>query len=105
MKGDIVTLQDEAKALGEGIVALDKSVAEATENRKEENSDYTDLMASNTAALEILEMAKNRLNKFYNPKLYKPPPTTPAPLELGQESAEKPVVLAPPPETFGKYSK
>merc|ERR1719301_241462 len=31
-------------------------------------------MASNTAAKEILGFAKNRLNKFYNPALYKPPP-------------------------------
>merc|ERR1719160_2292921 len=31
-------------------------------------------MASNTAAKEILGFAKNRLNKFYNPKLYKAPP-------------------------------
>ena len=27
----------------------------------------------NQAAKELLEFAKNRLNKFYNPKLYKPP--------------------------------
>merc|ERR1719195_1079989 len=33
-------------------------------------------MASNTAAKEVLGWAKNRLNKFYNPKLYKPPPKT-----------------------------
>merc|ERR1719214_523409 len=59
-KEGVATLADEIKALEEGIVALDKSVAEATEQRKEENSDYTDLMASDTAALEILEMAKNR---------------------------------------------
>merc|ERR1712203_1282946 len=32
------------------------------------------LVASDTAATEVLEFAKNRLNKFYNPKLYKPPP-------------------------------
>merc|ERR1719301_15302 len=31
-------------------------------------------MASDSAAKEILGFAKNRLNKFYNPKLYKPPP-------------------------------
>merc|ERR1719506_1472711 len=32
------------------------------------------MMASDTAAKELLGFAKNRLNKFYNPKLYKPPP-------------------------------
>jgi len=57
-----------------GIAALDKSVAEATEQRKEENADYTSLMASNTAAKELILFAKNRMQKFYNPKLYKPPP-------------------------------
>jgi len=111
MTSAIATLGEEIKALEDGIVALDKSVAEATVQRKEENEDYTELMASDTAAQQLLEMAKNRLNKFYNPKLYKPPPTTPAPnadwahLELGQESAKQPVVLTPPPETWGKYSK
>merc|ERR1719325_190994 len=30
-------------------------------------------MASDTAAREVLAFAKNRLNKFYNPKLYKAP--------------------------------
>merc|ERR1711939_851920 len=54
--------------------ALDKSVAEATEQRKEENEDFTTLMAQDTAAKELLGVAKNRLNKFYNPKLYKAPP-------------------------------
>jgi septal ring factor EnvC (AmiA/AmiB activator) len=70
----IAALADEIKALEEGIVALDKSVAEATEQRKEENAEYTELMASDAAAKELLEFAKNRLNKFYNPKLYKAPP-------------------------------
>lgn len=63
----IAQLTDEIKALEEGIVALDKSVAEATEQRKEENSEYTELMASDGAAKELLGFAKNRLNKFYNP--------------------------------------
>merc|ERR1719359_2363142 len=30
--------------------------------------------AANTAAGQIIEIAKNRMQKFYNPKLYKPPP-------------------------------
>merc|ERR1719247_2699777 len=70
----IKALAAEIKALEEGIAALDKSVAEATEQRKEENADYNELMASDGAAKEILGFAKNRLNKFYNPKLYKAPP-------------------------------
>jgi len=66
-KADIETLENTIKA-------LDKAVAEATEQRKEENEEFTELMASDSAAKEILGFAKNRLNKFYNPKLYKAPP-------------------------------
>jgi chromosome segregation ATPase len=70
----ISTLKSEIKALNKGIKDLDKSVAEATEQRQKENSEYTELMSSNTAAVDILGMAKNRLQKFYNPALYVPPP-------------------------------
>jgi peptidoglycan hydrolase CwlO-like protein len=73
-KEGIATLAQEIQSLEEGIAALDKSVAEATEQRKSENKDYTELMASDAAAKELLGFAKNRLNKFYNPKLYKPAP-------------------------------
>merc|ERR1719487_2635941 len=70
----IGTLTDEIKALEDGIAELDKNVVKATEQRKDENAEYTELMASNTAAKQLVEMAKNRMNKFYNPKMYKPPP-------------------------------
>merc|ERR1719460_894110 len=70
----IATLASEIKALTKGIKDLDKSVAEATETRKEEHDDYVETLAANTAAKDLLEFAKNRLNKFYNPKLYKAPP-------------------------------
>merc|ERR1719482_2579684 len=73
-KEEIARTEDEIKALQEGIKALDKAVAEATEQRKEENAEYTELMANDAAAKELLGFARNRLNKFYNPKLYKPPP-------------------------------
>merc|ERR1719345_434966 len=72
-KEAIAALTEELAGLEDGIKALDKSVAEATEQRKEENEEYSELMASNGAAKEILGFAKNRLNKFYNPKLYKAP--------------------------------
>merc|ERR1719203_1202987 len=70
----ISTLKEEIKALEAGIKALDKSVAEATEERKAENVEFKDLMAADGSAKELLNFAKNRLNKFYNPKLYKAPP-------------------------------
>merc|ERR1719375_2586607 len=70
----LTTVTEEIEALEDGIAALDKSVAEATEQRKDENEEFTGLMAGNTAAKELILFAKNRMQKFYNPKLYKPPP-------------------------------
>merc|ERR1719440_2264576 len=59
----ITNAKAEIGALEKSIKALDKAVAEATEQRKEENEDFTQLMASDSAAKEILGFAKNRLNK------------------------------------------
>merc|ERR1719265_124304 len=73
-KESIATLTDEIAALGDGIKEFDKSVAEATETRKEEHEDFVTNLAANNAAVELLGFAKNRLNKFYNPKMYKAPP-------------------------------
>merc|ERR1719199_2274271 len=73
-KEEIATLTDEIAALTKGLEDLDKSVKEAMETRKEENEDYTTTMASNTAAKELIGFAKNRMQKFYNPSLYKAPP-------------------------------
>merc|ERR1719301_448476 len=70
----IATLTEEIAALVEGIKELDKAVAEATEQRKEEHEDFVQELAANNAAKDILGIAKNRLNKFYNPKLFKPAP-------------------------------
>jgi len=100
-KEGVATLAGEIKALEEGIVALDKSVAEATEQRKEENTDFTELIASDAAAVELLGFAKNRLNKFYNPKLYKAPSTA----VLADVSAHGKVAPGPPPATAAAFSK
>merc|ERR1719389_513530 len=67
LASEIATLQDEIKA-------LDKAVAEATEQRKEEHEDFTTYSAQNNAATQLIEKAKNRLNKFYRPNLYKEAP-------------------------------
>merc|ERR1719453_2188732 len=123
----VATLKSELKALGDGIAALDKEVAEATETRKEENQDWTQTSAANNAAVELLGMAKNRMNKFYNPKQYKAPPKrelteeeritvnnggTLAPTEApggiagtGVEALQTRGAPPPPPETFGAYEK
>merc|ERR1719221_2223580 len=102
-KDAIAVLSDEIASLEAGIKALDKSVAEATVQRKEENEDYTELMASDTAAKELLSLARNRLNKFYNPKLYKPAPKT----ELSAEGRIEASISGtePPTEAVKAYAK
>jgi chromosome segregation ATPase len=80
-KDRIQTLTEEISALQDSIAALDKSVAEATSQRREEHATYKALMANNGAAKELLGLAKNRLNKFYNTALYK----APAKRELSEE--------------------
>merc|ERR1712085_133780 len=70
-KEGIATFSDEINALKTSISELDKQVAGATEQRKAESVEFKDLMKSNTAAKEVILFAKNRLNKFYNPTLYK----------------------------------
>jgi len=70
----LATLKSEIAALQDGIKALDKSVTEATATRKTEHDDYVETLAANSAAKDLLGFAKNRLNKFYNPKMYKAAP-------------------------------
>merc|ERR1719471_382180 len=129
----IATTKDEIDALETGIKALDKSVAEATEQRKDQSAEYKELMANDAAAKELLLFAKNRLNQFYNPKLYKPPaarelsagdtiyeneggfiPTEPpsgiagtgvAVLAEVSTHVQRKDAPPPPPETFGPYTK
>jgi len=129
MNGAIAQLTEEIAQLTAGVKALDKSVAEATALRQGENADYKQLMSDDATAKEVLSFAKNRLNKFYNPKLYKTPPkreltaeeritvnlggvvTTAAPggiagtgigaafFQISSNAAPP-----PPPATFGAYS-
>jgi exonuclease VII small subunit len=70
-KETVATLESEIAALEAGLKELDESVDSATTQRKKENTAWKELQASNTAAMDLIEMAKNRLQKFYNPKLAK----------------------------------
>eukprot|EP00408_Alexandrium_pacificum_P058861 CAMPEP_0171168296 /NCGR_PEP_ID=MMETSP0790-20130122/7638_1 /TAXON_ID=2925 /ORGANISM="Alexandrium catenella, Strain OF101" /LENGTH=707 /DNA_ID=CAMNT_0011633133 /DNA_START=59 /DNA_END=2182 /DNA_ORIENTATION=- len=109
-KEGIAALEDEISAIEAGIKAMDKQVAQATEQRKDEHAEFQELMASNTAAKQLLEFAKNRLNKFYNPKLYQPEPKTegadsaPVLLEVSTHRQRRDA-SAPPPETWSAYAK
>ncbi|CAK0899796.1 unnamed protein product [Prorocentrum cordatum] len=105
LKGAIATWTTEIGDLQASIRDLDSSVAEATKLRKEENSEFKDLMTNNKAAKEVLLWAKNRLNKFYS--LYKPEALAQTAPQLVQVSAHRrgggDAAPPPPPETFGAY--
>jgi len=73
-KARIETVAEEIVALEAGISEMDKEVVDRTEQRKQENTDYVEELAANTAAKQLLGIAKNRMNKFYNPKMYKAAP-------------------------------
>merc|ERR1719456_1891349 len=73
MSEGIAALKDDIAALKSGIADLDKSVAEATGTRKAEHAEATTVAAQNNAAVQLLGVAENRLNKFYNPAAYNPP--------------------------------
>mmetsp|Transcript_44445 Transcript_44445/g.73885 ORF Transcript_44445/g.73885 Transcript_44445/m.73885 type:complete len:705 (-) Transcript_44445:36-2150(-) len=119
LEESIATMTSEIKALVAGIASLDASVAEATAQRQKEHEEFVELMASDKAAKELLDMAKNRLNKFYNPTLYKAPPTTTLSMEdklyvqgggvlsFTQVSAQSAGAVAPPPPpaTAAAYAK
>merc|ERR1719296_493297 len=131
-KDGIATTTDEIAQLSASIKALDKEVAEATQQRQDENKAFQEMMASDSAAKELLGIARNRLNKFYNPKLYKAAPKvelsaeerilvseggtaspTPAPggiagtgvAVLADVSQHSQVAPPPPPATWGGYAK
>merc|ERR1712187_1001285 len=98
----------------------------ATEERKEEHADNVETLANDNAAKELIGVAKNRLNTFYNPTLYVAPPKrelseeervtvnmggtlapTAAPGGIAGTGVTALVQDAPPPppETWGAYSK
>merc|ERR1740130_1287867 len=118
--------EDKVKELELSVSDLGKAVGEATEQRKEEHTEATETLASDNAAKELIGFAKNRMNKFYNPKLYKAPPKrelseaeqitvnnggtlapTAAPGGIAGTGvgAFAQVAPPPPPETAGAYKK
>merc|ERR1719343_338513 len=110
---ETTALTEEIAKAEKDIKELDAQVKDATGIRKEENEEYKELMQSDAAAKELFLFAKNRLNKFYNPKLYKPP----AKEELSAEGAierdmsfvqislKRKTLIEPPPATWDAYAK
>ena len=98
----IETTAAETEALKKDFEELDKDVAEATEQRKDEHAQYIDEAASDQAIVELLGGAKNRLNTFHNPTLYKEPEPVAEEVEF---FAQRRAALGPPPEPLGEYKK
>merc|ERR1719321_2109164 len=73
MEAVCATLASEIETLEADIKALDKAVAEATAQRKDEHESFIQAQAESQAAMQLIDAAKNKLNKFYNPTLYKAP--------------------------------
>ncbi|CAK0848821.1 unnamed protein product [Prorocentrum cordatum] len=113
----IAAAKEDIKKLGDAINDLDKMVAAATALRKEEHDEFKALIASNSAAKNLLGFAKNRLNKFYNPKMYKPAAKVELStmdrtaesmgVTLAQVSShqQRNTAVEPPPATWDSYAK
>merc|ERR1719253_604241 len=123
------TLASEVATLQAEIKALDKAVADATEQRKSEHADFVTYQSQSGAAVQLIEKAKNRMVKFYRPNLYKEAPkreltdeekilassgrsdmiATEAPQMIAGTTqsvfVQLAAVPAPPPETWGAYEK
>merc|ERR1719401_2418021 len=106
-KETIATLAEEIAALLAGIKDLDNQVKEATEIRQEDNAFFKKTIQEDTAAKEILKMAKNRLAKFYAPKMYVPEAKAER-STMGRISEEMSLAQkadpGPPPATWGAYA-
>lgn len=63
------------------IAAAKQAMQEATEQRKAENADFVVAVDLNGQAVTLIQKAKNKLNAYYNPQLYKED----APPELSAE--------------------
>jgi len=114
MNDEIGQLMEEISTLTKEVSALDAAVAEATDQRKSEHQEYVEFVQMNAAALGLVEKAKNRLQKFYNPTLYKAPPKTEKTMEekiieagsFAQVRVHSDVAPPPAPDAeFGAYDK
>merc|ERR1719326_2209023 len=101
----IATVTSEIEGLQAGLAELDKSVAAATEQRKKEHEESVDKAAMNQATVELLGMAKNRMNKFYNPSLYKEPAKEEEEAFFAQVSARSRQPGPAPEMPSGEYKK
>merc|ERR1719326_2301967 len=79
-EAEIDKAEDNKKVLENEISDLETAIDSAKESimtlktEIEAHDEFVAVLSANTAAVDLLKFAKNRLNKFYNPSQYKPPP-------------------------------
>jgi hypothetical protein len=94
------------KALNDGLDQADEQAKDATEQRKKEHAEFKELIASDTAAVELLSMAKKRLEKFYHPKAAEEEAASLVQIASHMQLKLKQSEPAAPPPTFeGGYKK
>merc|ERR1719197_1110533 len=71
MTTDLEQLTADIKQLEHDINANDQEVLELTKIRKEEHEEFVKAYSANDVAVQLLDKAANRLNKFYNPSMNK----------------------------------
>eukprot|EP00933_Yihiella_yeosuensis_P030832 TRINITY_DN243_c0_g4_i1.p1 TRINITY_DN243_c0_g4~~TRINITY_DN243_c0_g4_i1.p1 ORF type:complete len:679 (+),score=233.07 TRINITY_DN243_c0_g4_i1:67-2103(+) len=69
-KGSIDLLVGEIASIHEDQAKLDQSVKDAQEQRAAEAKEFKETSATDTAAVQLINVAVNQLNKFYNPNAY-----------------------------------
>jgi septal ring factor EnvC (AmiA/AmiB activator) len=107
---EIAELIESVTVLKSEISELDKTVADATESRKADHAAYVESMQLSEVVVGLIAKAKNRLQKFYNPTLYKAPPKTEMTMEEKiitagtfvqvSRRSDSDVAPPPPPDTF-----
>lgn len=79
--GTISAMTDVMKKSKDEIAAAKEAMAQATEQRKEDNAEFVVAIDLNKQAVELIQKAKDKLNTYYNPQLV----TTEAPVAPSDE--------------------
>jgi len=66
-KETLTTLKAEVSNLADGIKRIDEAMEESTADRKANHDDFLQVLAKNRRAIKVIEDARKRLLKFYNP--------------------------------------
>jgi len=71
MTTDLEQLKADIKQLESDINSNDQEVLDLTKIRKEEHEEFVKAYQANDVAVQLIDKAANRLNKFYNPSMSK----------------------------------